>query len=216
MTSREATLARIRAALGPAALASPIPRNYRVRGDLEEGAAANLFAQRVAEYCATVHHTAVDGLPSLLATILASAGVTRVVVPSGLPGDWLAGVASSVVVVTDNGGLTADDLDGVDAVVTGCAVAIAETGTVVLDAAPDQGRRVITLLPDHHVCVVTAERIVATVPEGLTLLDPRRPLTLISGPSATSDIELSRVEGVHGPRNLDVFIVTRSEQKRCS
>ena len=208
MTSREATLARIRAALGSAAPVPSIPRDYRVRGDLEADAAARLFASRVAEYRATVHRTSLDGLPSLVATILASAGVTRVVVPTGLPADWLADVAESVMVVTDDGGMTTVDLDGVDAVVTGCAVAIAETGTVVLDAAPDQGRRVITLLPDHHVCVVTAERIVATVPEGLARLDPTRPLTMISGPSATSDIELTRVEGVHGPRNLDVIIVT--------
>lgn len=208
MSSREATLARIRAALGDAAAVPAVPRDYRVRGDIEAGAAAQLFAQRVAEYRATVHHTAPTGLPALVATILASAGVTRVVVPTGLPADWLAGVASSVMVVSDDGGLTTAELDGVDAVITGCALAVAETGTVVLDAAPDQGRRVITLLPDHHVCVVAAERIVVTVPEGLALLDPTRPLTMISGPSATSDIELERVEGVHGPRNLDVIIVT--------
>lgn len=208
MTSREATLARIRAALGGATPVPSIPRDYRVRGDLEADAAGRLFASRVAEYRATVHRTALDGLPSLVATILASAGVTRIVVPTGLPTDWLADVADSVMVVTDDGGMTTEDLDGVDAVVTGCAVAIAETGTVVLDAAPNQGRRAITLLPDHHICVVTAENIVATVPEGLALLDPTRPLTMISGPSATSDIELIRVEGVHGPRNLDVVIVT--------
>jgi len=208
MNSRDATLARIRAALGGAAPVVAVPRDYRVRGDLEASAVAQLFAQRVAEYYATVHSTALDGLPSLVATILANAGVKRVVVPAGLPADWFSDVPRSVVVCTDDGTMPTEDLDGVDAVVTGCAVAIAETGTVVLDAAPDQGRRVITLLPDHHVCVVTAERIVATVPEGLARLDPTRPLTMISGPSATSDIELTRVEGVHGPRNLDVIIVT--------
>ena len=208
MTSREATLARIRAALGGAAAVPPIPRDYRVRGDLESSAAARLFAQRVAEYRATAHHTTRAGLPALMATILASAGVTRVVVPTGLPADWLTGVADSVMVVTDDGDLTTEDLDGVDTVITGCAVAVAETGTIVLDARPDQGRRVITLLPDHHICVVPAERIVTTVPEGLARLDPTRPLTMISGPSATSDIELDRVEGVHGPRNLDVIVVT--------
>lgn len=208
MNPREATLARIRAALGRTVAVASIPRDYRVRGDLEPGAAAQLFAQRVAEYRATVHSTALDGLPSLVARILASAGDTRVVVPAGLSADWLAGVDSNVTVVTDDGGMATEDLERVNAVVTGCAVAIAETGTVVLDAGPDQGRRVITLLPDHHVCVVASERIVATVPEGLALLDPTRPLTMISGPSATSDIELDRVEGVHGPRNLDVIIVT--------
>ncbi len=208
MTAREATLARIRAAVGSAAPVPAVPRDYRVRGDLEANAAAQLFAQRVAEYRATVHHTDRRGFAALIGTILAGAGVTRVVVPTGLPAGWLAGVADSVMVVTDDGGLTTEDLDGVDTVITGCAVAIAETGTVVLDAAPDQGRRVITLLPDHHVCVVPAERIVTTVPEGLALLDPTRPLTMISGPSATSDIELDRVEGVHGPRRLDVIVLT--------
>jgi len=208
MTSREATLARIRAALGGAVPVTSIPRDYRLGSDLEAGAAARVFAQRVAEYAATVHHTSLDRLPALVATILANAGDTRAVVPTGLPADWLADVVADLLVVTDDDLMTSEELDGVDAVVTGCAVAIAETGTVVLDAAPDQGRRVITLLPDHHVCVVPAERIVATVPEGLSRLDPTRPVTMISGPSATSDIELDRVEGVHGPRNLDVVIVT--------
>lgn len=208
MNSRDATLARIRAALGGAAPVVAVPRDYRVRGDLEASAVAQLFAQRVAEYYATVHSTALDGLPSLVATILANAGVKRVVVPAGLPAYWFSGGVGSVVVCTDDGTMPTEDLDGVDAVVTGCAVAIAETGTVVLDAAPNQGRRVITLLPDHHVCVVPSDRIVAKVPEGLHRLDPTRPLTMISGPSANSDIELTRVEGVHGPRNLDVIIVT--------
>ncbi len=208
MTAREATLARIRAAIGDAPAVPAIPRNYRVRGDLEAGAAADLFAQRVAEYRAAVHHTDPDGIPALIATILASAGDTRAVVPTGLPADWLSEVPSSVSVCTDDGGMTTEHLDAVDVVVTGCAVAIAETGTVVLDAAPDQGRRIITLLPDHHICVVSVDRIVVTVPEGLHRLDPTRPLTMISGPSATSDIELTRVEGVHGPRNLDVIIAT--------
>ncbi len=209
MTSREATLARIGAALGGGATPVPsVPRDYRIRGDLEAGAAEQMFARRVAEYCATVHHTALDGLPSLVAAILANAGVARVVRPTGLPADWLATVAGSVMVVTDDGAMTSEELDGVDTVITGCAVAIAETGTVVLDASPDQGRRVITLLPDHHICIVIAERIVATVPEGVAMLDATQPLTMISGPSATSDIELERVEGVHGPRKLDMIILT--------
>ena len=205
--SRDETLTRIRSALGDAERAViEIPRGYRTHVDREAGAAVQLFARRVAEYRATVHHTAPEGLPPLIAAILAASGAKRVVAPSGLPSDWLADVAEVVVVLTDRV-TTTEDLGDVDAVVTGCAVAIAETGTVVLDADPDQGRRVITLLPDHHVCVVRAEQIAATVPEGLALLEPTRPLTMISGPSATSDIELERVEGVHGPRRLDVVVV---------
>lgn len=207
MTSREATLARIRSALDAGAAAA-IPRNYRVRGDLAADAVTKLFAERVAEYRASVYLATPDDLPARVAAILAAAVATRLVVPAGLPDDWLSAVPPDVTVLTDGGDMTTAELAGVDAVVTGCAVAIAETGTVVLDAAADQGRRVLTLLPDRHVCVVAAGAIVATVPEGLARLDPTRPLTLISGPSATSDIEMDRVEGVHGPRNLDVIIVT--------
>nr|BFE78314.1 hypothetical protein GCM10020093_009150 [Planobispora longispora] len=127
-----------------------------------------------------------------------------VVVPPGLPPAWLP---DGLDVLRDEG-LGADRLSAVDGVVTAAAVAVAETGTIVLDGSADQGRRVITLLPDLHICVIRPEQVVATVPEALARLTPGRPLTWISGPSATSDIELDRVEGVHGPRNLHVVITT--------
>ncbi|MGW2559148.1 LutC/YkgG family protein [Streptomyces sp. NPDC001514] len=139
--------------------------------------------------------------------LLAERGSRSVLVPAGLPPEWLASVDATRI--HDRAASTPRELDVVDSVVTGCAIAIAETGTIVLDGGPDQGRRRITLVPDHHICVVRApEQIVASVPQALPRLDPTRPLTWISGPSATSDIELDRVEGVHGPRTLEVVLVT--------
>lgn len=209
--AREEVLGRIRAALGPpGGPAAPIPRAYAVSSLLEPAAVVERFVQRVGAYRATVHRTSAQGLPGLIAGILTDAGAHRLVHPVGLPRAWLGGLTADVELLPDDGRQSAEELDAADAVLTGCAVAIAETGTVVLDAGPDQGRRALTLVPDHHLCVVAAEAIVATVPEGLARLDPRRPLTLVSGPSATSDIELERVEGVHGPRALDVIVVTGS------
>ncbi|WSG47954.1 LUD domain-containing protein [Dactylosporangium sp. NBC_01737] len=129
----------------------------------------------------------------------------RLIVPDGLPGDWLPDAGDGVV--TDDGTLGPRDLDGFAGVVTACAAACAETGTIALDGGPDQGRRAITLVPDRHFCVVRAGQVVRSVPDLLAALTPTRPLTLISGPSATSDIELDRVEGVHGPRTLVVLLV---------
>jgi L-lactate dehydrogenase complex protein LldG len=130
--------------------------------------------------------------------------VAILLIPADLPPAWLASFTGTPVV---DEGLTMDELDGVDAVLTGCAVAIAETGTIVLDAGPAQGRRAITLVPDRHIVVVRPEQIVGRVPEALPRLAATRPQTWISGPSATSDIELNRVEGVHGPRTLDVVLL---------
>jgi L-lactate dehydrogenase complex protein LldG len=134
----------------------------------------------------------------VLASTLADAG--RIIVPPGLPSSW-------DLTATVDSGLSAVELDGFDTVVTTCAAACAETGTIVLDASEGQGRRAVSLVPDRHVCVIRADQVVATVPELLARLDPQRPLTFISGPSATSDIELQRVEGVHGPRTLIVVLV---------
>ncbi|MFC7243798.1 lactate utilization protein C [Catellatospora aurea] len=181
------------------------------------GSLADLFAERAGDYRAGMHHCAEDELPELLARLLA--GASKVVLPSGLAANW---TASLTVPVLHDGGepgsLTAADLDEPGlSVLTGCAVAIAETGTIVLDAGPGQGRRLLTLVPDHHVCVVRDTQIVADVPDMIAALpDPTRPLTMISGPSATSDIELNRVEGVHGPRRLDIVRVHRTPERHLS
>ena len=202
--ARSAILGRIAAALadGPAPVA--IPRDYR-RTTPPEVDLVERFAERVADYRATVHRTSRATLAATVAQVLAERGIGRLVVPAGIPDDWLA--TSGVTRLGDDPPLSHRDLDATDGVITGCAVAIAETGTIVLDAGPGQGRRALSLLPDRHLCIVEADRIVGDVPEALGRLEPRRPLTWISGPSATSDIELERVEGVHGPRVLDVVIV---------
>lgn len=181
-----------------------IPRNYQVALDPSIGI-VELFVERVEDYRATVHRTTDDELAEAVGAVLADQNARRIAVPAGVPSGWLA--RATVEGVADEPPLSKRDLDGLDGVITGCAVAIAETGTIVLDAGADQGRRALSLLPDHHLCVVRADQVVGTVPEALRRLDPRRPLTWISGPSATSDIELERVEGVHGPRHLDVFLV---------
>lgn len=167
----------------------------------ERADVVGLFAERVADYRAVVERCSEDGLVAAVAAALPAGA--RVVVPPGLS------VEVPGAVVDGEGGqvLTALELDGYDAVVTDARVGIAETGTIVLDHGPGQGRRAISLVPDRHVCIVRADQVVPDVPDAITLLDPSRPLTWISGPSATSDIELDRVEGVHGPRALHVIAV---------
>ncbi|MBB4920214.1 LutC/YkgG family protein [Streptosporangium saharense] len=202
MSDRELILARIRAAV-TSAPPNEIVRDYRTSaGPLDRAELIELFAERVADYRAVVHVTGEDEVAATIAAALAAQGLTRPLVPGGLPVEWVPEGA-----VADDPPLSDAELDAVGGVVTGCAVAIAETGTIVLDAGPGQGRRALTLLPDYHLCVVRAGQIVAGVPQGVAVLDPSRPLTWISGPSATSDIELNRVEGVHGPRTLEVVVV---------
>ncbi|WP_406194393.1 LUD domain-containing protein [Kitasatospora sp. NBC_01560] len=236
--SRELVLARIRAALGRTGAApggpgatgpgEPAPpRDYWPSHTPADDPAAllDLLHHNLADYRARVHRCTPAELPGLLAGLLAARGARTVAVPADLPPAWLgtaaapgvAGVrgvtgitgAARITVLPDDGTLTAAALDRTDSVLTGCALAVAETGTLVLDAGPAQGRRLLTLVPDHHICVVLApDQVVASVPLALPLLDPTRPQTWISGPSATSDIELDRVEGVHGPRTLEVVLVT--------
>ena len=217
MSARDDVLAAVRAALtGQAGLTHPggappeeaahpeaAPGGGRTASQpvvptaAERARTLDLFAERVADYRAQVTRCAAVDLPGVVEATLGGSG--RVVVPPGLD------LAMPGAVVDD--GLTSADLDAVDAVVTGAAVAVAETGTVVLDHGPGQGRRAITLLPDLHVCIVRASQVVPDVGDALGRLDPQRPLTWISGPSATRDIELSRFEGVHGPRTLHVVLV---------
>jgi L-lactate dehydrogenase complex protein LldG len=206
MTARDEVLTRIRAALAGQPPSGQIPRSYRVAADAAPGSepAIALFVDRLTDYRATVHRTDAAALVQTLTAVLASDA--SVVLPAGAPAEW-RGACNDVRIDGDPALLSGAELDGIAAVVTGCRVAIAETGTIVLDAGPDQGRRVLTLVPDHHVVVVHAEQIVMSVPESLTRLDPSRPLTFISGPSATSDIEFKRVEGVHGPHVLDLIVV---------
>jgi L-lactate dehydrogenase complex protein LldG len=187
----------------------PVVRDYlRVHAERDAAQAVELLAENLADYRAVVHRTTDAELPARIAALLAQRGAGSLVAPPGLPPRWLAAV-EGVTRMTDTAELTHRQLDAVDSVVTGCAVAIAETGTIVLDASPDQGRRRITLVPDHHICVVRVpDQVVDSVAQGLERLAPARPLTWISGPSATSDIELDRVEGVHGPRTLEVILVT--------
>ncbi|MFJ8079233.1 lactate utilization protein C [Streptomyces sp. NPDC096205] len=210
MSSRERILGRVRRALADAAPAdadAPIERGYlREHGSRSVAETVELLAENLADYRAVVHRCTAAELPSVIGQLLADRKAGSVLVPPGLDEAWLA--ATDVERVADRAESSPHALDRVDSVVTGCAVAIAETGTIVLDGSPDQGRRRITLVPDHHICVVRVpDQVVGSVPQALGRLDPVRPLTWISGPSATSDIELDRVEGVHGPRTLEVVLV---------
>ncbi len=178
-----------------------IPRDYvRAHHDPAEHDIVALFAERAADYRAVVERVPEQDVPAAIARALTG---TRFVVPDGLPDSWLP---PGVELVRDDPPLSALELDATDGVITGCAVAIAETGTIILDHGPGQGRRALTLVPDFHLVVVRADQVAADLPDAFARLDPTRPHTLISGPSATSDIELIRVEGVHGPRTLHVLL----------
>jgi L-lactate dehydrogenase complex protein LldG len=217
--AREEILHRVRMALrdvpaGEDPTAIVVEHGYRRADATPHHQLVEQFAERVAEYKAIVRRVAAAELPATIAASCAARGVRRLVAPADLPDGW---APAGVELLQDPGegkgdGLSNQQLDTSDGVLTGCALGIAQTGTIVLDSGPAQGRRAITLLPDYHLCVVRAEQIVGLVPEAIAELtgavrDQRRPITFISGPSATSDIELNRVEGVHGPRTLEVIIV---------
>ncbi len=196
MSARDEILARIRTALADRPAPAAVLRDYRRGagpGDVDR------FVDRVTDYRAHVHRAG-DSVAATITAVLAGRGVARVVVPDGFPDEWLP----DVELVREP--VDVSVLDDVSAVVTSCRVAVAETGTIVLDAGPGMGARALTLVPDYHLVVVRAEQILANVPDAVAALDPTRPLTWISGPSATSDIELERIEGVHGPRTLDVVV----------
>ena len=207
MGAKEEILGRIRAALADAPEPEAVPRDYRRHSELDSAQLIELLSDRLVDYKAGVEVIEPEQVAQFVAAKLA--GAASVVVPHGLETAWLAQLPQAVQRFTDapEARLAVQQLDAVDAVVTSSRVSIAESGTIVLDGAPDQGRRAISLVPDHHVCVVPESSIVQLLPEAVARLDTTRPMTWISGPSATSDIELERVEGVHGPRTLDVLIV---------
>jgi len=227
--AREEILARITAARGPAAPAADVdaayaalPRAYRrAHHDPSAADVVALFTERAADYRAVVERVPRPALAAAIARILADRAAAApatdsvmpagaaFVVPEGLPAGWLAELPAGITLARDEPPLSAAELDRAAGVVTGCAVAVAETGTIILDHGPGasgQGRRALTLVPDFHLVIVREDQVAADLAEAFARLDPARPHTLISGPSATSDIELIRVEGVHGPRTLHILL----------
>jgi L-lactate dehydrogenase complex protein LldG len=212
--AREAVLGRIRGALedvprGERPEDVPVAREYARAGTgrRSRDEVIDMFEDRVRDYHAVVRRVAAHAVRDAVEDACREMELRRVAVPAGLDPAWRPAVAE----VVEDRGCSARELDAIDGAVTGCAVGIAETGTLVLDGQAASGRRLLTLVPDNHICVVSAEQVVESVPEAFERVAPavrneRRPITLVSGPSASSDIELTRVEGVHGPRNLLVLI----------
>lgn len=200
-TARENILGRIRAITDHIPEPAPVARTY-LTAHVQDGL-TELLARNLTDYRAHVHHASTAAEVRAHITRLITG--PRLVIPDGVPGTW---IPEGTEPLRDAPPLTNEQLDTAHAVLTTAAVAIAETGTLVLDAGPGQGRRALTLIPDHHICVISPEQVYPSLPAALPRLDPRSPQTWISGPSATSDIELDRVEGVHGPRTLDIIIVS--------
>jgi L-lactate dehydrogenase complex protein LldG len=205
--AKEAMLARIRQALAHSSEAAlPTPQAYQTTSNDAREVILETFAQRVLEYRALLERIEARNLPAAIAAACAQHQIKRLVAPADIPAAWLP---ANVEVLRDEPPLSSADLDASDGVITGCRLGIAQTGTIVLDGGARQGRRALSLVPDLHLCVIEEAQVVGLVPEAIRhLLENRtQPITFISGPSATSDIELSRVEGVHGPRTLHVLLV---------
>lgn len=213
-SARAEILRHIRTALQDVSLSrqpglTEIVRNYRHQSTLERAEILENFIEHVTDYKVTVRQVERTSLPEAISKACAAHNIQRLVIPADLPENWLP---PHVELLGDYPYLTSEQLDTSDGVLTGCALGISQTGTIVLDGGATQGRRTLTLLPDYHLCVIFAEQIVDLVPEAIARLSQavganHRPITFISGPSATSDIELNRVEGVHGPRTLEVLLV---------
>jgi L-lactate dehydrogenase complex protein LldG len=217
VTTRDDILGRVRAALADVPAAERpqdvvVPRDYRRRSDLPAEDVLDLFVENVRDYGATVRRLSPDGVTAALGEICAARGIRAVAVPPGFPEQWVTGAGLSIM--QDSPPMSIASLDRAGAVVTTAAAGIAETGTLVLVHGAGVGRRALSLVPDVHVCVVRTDQVVATVPEAMDRLADRRtqPITFVSGGSATSDIELVRVEGVHGPRTLEVLLVDVPDQ----
>ena len=204
--AKDIMLDRIRKSIATAPEPSPIPHDFRERDERDRNVILEDFIDRLVDYKAMVTCTNDADLPQAIADACQQQAITHIVVPADVPASW---IPANVTLLKDEPPLTFAELDESSAVLTGCALAIAQTGTIILDGGAIQGRRALSLIPDRHLCVVYAEQVVGLVPEAIARLTKRstHPITLISGPSATSDIELSRVEGVHGPRTLHVFFV---------
>ena len=206
-SSRERILRRIRAANQRAgAEPQPIPREYERDGNCITDEMLALFEERVREYDARVFPVRRTEIAARAAAILSEAGRRRIAVPAGLPAEWRSS-GIEWMVDGEHPALSHEVLDTVDGAMTGAALAVAVSGSIVLQHGPAEGRRVLTLLPDYHLCILQACDVVETLPEGFARLDPLRPTTFISGPSATADIEMVRIKGVHGPRSLDILLV---------
>lgn len=205
--AKEAILGRIRQALRAAPEENQVlPPAYQIASTDAREVIIETFAHRVLEYRALLERVDARGLPAAIAAACAQYGVKRMVVPADVPDAWLP---KEVEIRRDEPPLSYADLDASDGVLTGCYLAIAQTGTIILNGGSRQGRRALSLVPDLHLCVVEEAQVVGLVPEAIRKVGvTKQPITFISGPSATSDIELNRVEGVHGPRTLHVFVVS--------